>query len=80
VSTSWFDTNWKAKGFAVNRQLAPFALVACLGFLSVGIPLPVLSLFVHDSLGFNTLIVGFVIGAQSFATLVSRRYAGAPSQ
>jgi MFS family permease len=73
---SWFDTLWKAKGLAVNHQLAPFALVACLGFLPVGVPLPVLSLFVHDRLGFSTLIVGFVIGAQSFATLVSRRYAG----
>jgi MFS family permease len=76
MSTSGFDTIGTAKGADVNRQLAPFALVACLGFLSVGIPLPVLSLFVHDRLDFNALIVGFVVGAQSFATLVSRRYAG----
>ena len=68
MNTSRFDTLGTAKGLAVNRQLAPYALVACLGFLSVGIPLPVLSLFVHDRLGFNALIVGFVVGAQTRTT------------
>jgi MFS family permease len=63
-------------GFIINLQLIPFALVAWLGFLSVGIPLPVLSLFAHDRLGYNALIVGIVVSAQSLATLFSRQFAG----
>ncbi|MEY9524017.1 putative MFS family arabinose efflux permease [Bradyrhizobium japonicum] len=63
-------------GFAVNKRLVPFALIMWLGFLSIGMPLPVLSIFVQDRLGFDALVVGFVIGAQSFATLVSRQLAG----
>lgn len=70
------DATRKAHGLAVSRQLAPFSLIAWLGFLAIGIPLPVLSLFVHDRLGFGALIVGIAVGAQSFATLVSRQFAG----
>jgi MFS family permease len=57
-------------------QLIPFSAVAFLGFLAVGLPLPVLSLYVHERLGFGTLIVGSVIGLQSLATLLTRQYAG----
>ena len=57
-------------------QLVPFSTVAFLGFLAVGLPLPVLSLYVHERLGFGTLTVGSVIGLQSVATLLTRQYAG----
>ncbi|MGF6763636.1 MFS family permease [Paraburkholderia sp. GAS33] len=60
----------------VVRQLVPFSAVAFLGFLAVGLPLPVLSLYVHERLGFGTLVVGGVIGLQSLATLLTRQYAG----
>ena len=56
--------------------LLPFSLAVFLGFLAIGLPLPVLPLLVHDGFGFGTLTVGFVIGAQSMATLLSRQYAG----
>lgn len=61
---------------AVTRQLIAFTLASFLGFLSVGIPLAALAVFVHDSLGFNPFVVGLVLGAQSLATLVTRKYAG----
>ena len=47
-----------------------------LGFLTIGLPLAVLPGQIRDLLGFSALIVGFVIGIQSFATVMTRHIAG----
>jgi len=60
----------------VVGQLIPFSLVAFLGFLAIGVPLPVLPSFVNRSLGFGPVVVGCVIGLQSLTTLLTRQYAG----
>ncbi|WP_321472577.1 arabinose transporter [uncultured Paludibaculum sp.] len=56
--------------------LAKLALSAFFCYLTVGIPLPVLSLYVHDTLGFGDFAVGTVVGIQFAATVLTRRYAG----
>jgi len=56
--------------------LAPMVAIIFFGFLSVAAPLPALSLYVHDTLGFSGFIVGWVIGIQSFVTILSRHRAG----
>ncbi|HEY4922924.1 MAG TPA: MFS transporter [Roseiarcus sp.] len=57
--------------------LAPLFLIIFLGFLAIGAPLPALSLYVHDGLGFSPAVVGWTIGIQSLATVLTRHSAGA---
>lgn len=58
------------------RRLLPLVAIVFLGMLSVGAPLPALSLYVHDRLGFSPIVVGIVIGLQSLATILTRHAAG----
>ena len=57
-------------------SLLPITLAVFIGFLTIGLPLPILPLHVHDSLGMSTLVVGIVIGMQFAAALLSRAWAG----
>ncbi|MDR2124928.1 MAG: MFS transporter [Desulfovibrio sp.] len=51
-------------------------LGAFLSFLVVGLPLPVLPLYVHDTLGYGAVVVGACVGAHFLAAVLFRARAG----
>jgi len=57
-------------------KLLPLTLTVFIGFLTIGMQLPVLPLHLHDALGMDTLVIGLVVGAQFAAALLSRAWAG----
>ncbi len=60
----------------VFAGLWPVTVAVFFGFLAVGLPLASLALEVRDHLGFGPMAVGWAIGLQSLATLLSRHQAG----
>jgi MFS family permease len=54
----------------------PLVAIVFFGFLAVGIPIAALSLYVSQSLGYGTAVVGVVIGLQSAATVIFRHQGG----
>jgi MFS family permease len=60
----------------VTSALMPIMTVVFIGFLIVGMALPVLPLHVHQTLGLSTFVVGLVAGSQFVAALISRVWSG----
>jgi MFS family permease len=56
--------------------LSPLVLIICCGFTAIAMPLPVLSIEVHDAFGLGVVAAGWAIGAQSIATVLTRHLAG----
>lgn len=65
-------------GAPVNATalLLRFSLNVFLACLTIGMSLSVVPLFVHDVLGFHNVVVGFAVGVQSLATVLTRKFAG----
>ncbi len=60
---------------AITLQVVSIVLFTFIGYLNIGIPLAVLPGYVHNHLGYGTVIAGLVISVQYLATLLSRPYA-----
>lgn len=58
------------------RPAYPIMGAVFLSFMVIGMALPVLSLHVHDRLGYGPFVIGLVAGSQFIAALVSRFWAG----
>jgi MFS family permease len=56
--------------------MLPITLAVFVGFLTIGLPLPVLPLHLHYTLGLSPVVVGIAVGAQFVAALLSRAWAG----
>lgn len=68
--------SYGASGYSVVITLMPVMAAVLIGFIIIGVALPVLPLHVKNDLGFGTFIVGLVAGAQFAASLISRVWSG----
>lgn len=66
------------KGQTINfYQATPPIIISVFAvYLTIGIALGILPGFVQNTLGFDSIIVGLVIGLQSLSTLLTRAYSG----
>ena len=60
----------------LNKRILSFMLFTFVVYLTIGLPLAVLPGFVHNTLGYNSVLAGLIISVQYFSTLISRPHAG----
>lgn len=59
-----------------ERLLGQLSVTVLLAYLTIALPLPVISLFVHQQLGLSDGLAGTAVGIQFLATVLTRRHAG----
>jgi MFS family permease len=75
-SPKWFSAPSPAASNGGTRHIIGFVYFTFIVYLSIGLPLAVLPLYVHLRMGYSTALAGLVISIQYIATLFSRPWAG----
>lgn len=60
----------------ITKLLAPIVITVLAVYLTIGVSLGALPIFIKQVLGFQDLTVGVILGIQALATLLTRAYAG----
>jgi MFS family permease len=70
------STTQSLRSSRAGIALLPIMAAVFVGFIVIGLAMPVLPLHVHHGLGLGTFIVGLVAGSQFAAAILSRVWAG----
>lgn len=62
--------------FTLTFRIVAIAFFTFICYLAIGLPLAVLPGYVHDKLGYGSVLAGLAISVQYVATLLSRSHAG----
>lgn len=60
----------------IRLTIAGFVTFTFIGYFNIGLPLAVLPIFIHQQLGYSTMMAGVVISIQYLTTFLLRSYAG----
>jgi len=63
-------------GSKLRLTITSFVTFTFIGYFTIGLALAVLPVFIHQDLGYSTMIAGIVISIQYVTTFLSRGYAG----
>lgn len=72
MSTVTFNQDSKQS----SQHLLRISIAMFFAYMTVGLPLTVIPLYVHQQLGLNDTLVGVAVGIQFLATVLTRSYAG----
>lgn len=70
------ETSTEASSSKVRSTIIGFVTFTFIGYFTIGLPLAVLPVFIHQNLGYSTMIAGIVISVQYITTFLLRGYAG----
>lgn len=65
-----------SKQHAITFKILAAALFNLICFINIGMPLATIPVFVHHSLGYNSIIAGISVSSAYFSTLITRPMAG----
>jgi MFS family permease len=60
----------------ISLTITSFVAFTFIGYFTIGLPLAVLPIFIHQNLGYSAMVAGIVISMQYVTTFVLRGYAG----
>lgn len=60
----------------ISLTIASFVTFTFIGYFTIGLPLAVLPIFIHQNLGYSAMVAGVVISMQYVTTFLLRGYAG----